>query len=295
MPAAVRAAIDACGAASGPATRSSSTIRSRAARTSTTSRSSRPCSPTTALARVGGESRASRRSRRDGAGLDAARRDGDLPGGPADPARALDAEESRRCSSRRRARPTNGAVTSTRSAARTGSACARLRELGRATRRRRLRRDRRLRRTPHAARRSRALPDGDVSTSTTCSTRPAVATARVPRASSSRSPSRATRSRSTSRVPTRSEPGSVNAVEAVTVSAVAFALRSVVDPDLAGERRRAATGARDRAARVDRRRAAAGGGRRRQRRGEPARRRRVPRCARAGRARARRRARRRER
>ena len=42
----------------------------------------------------------------------------------------------------------------------------------------------------------------------------------------------------------------MNAVEAVTVSAVAFALRSVVDPDLPGERRRAAPGARARAARA---------------------------------------------
>ena len=81
-------------------------------------------------------------------------------------------------------------------------------------------------------------------------------------------------------------PGNVNAVEAVTVSAVAFALRGGHRPDDPGQRRRAAPGARRRAAGHRRRRGAAGRGRRRQRRGEPAGRRRVPRRARPGRARA---------
>ena len=83
--------------------------------------------------------------------------------------------------------------------------------------------------------------------------------------------------------------GNVNAVTAVTVSAVAFALRTADRPDHPGQRRLAATGARRRPGRHARERAAAGRGRCRQRRGEPAHRRRVPRRAGPGRARSRRR------
>ena len=125
MPAAVAAAIDdACGerrSRPGDADRAS-TIRSRAARTSTTSRSSRPCFVDGDARRLGREPRPPRRRRRDGAGLDAARRDRDLPGGTAHPAACARRRRSRRSSSRRRARPTSGAATSTRSAAPTGSA-----------------------------------------------------------------------------------------------------------------------------------------------------------------------------
>ena len=72
--------------------------------------------------RLGREPGPPRRSRRDGAGLDAARRDRDLPGGTADPARPLDARGRGADRRRARARPTSGAATSTRSSARTSSA-----------------------------------------------------------------------------------------------------------------------------------------------------------------------------
>ena len=79
--------------------------------------------------------------------------------------------------------------------------------------------------------------------------------------------------------------GNVNAVEAVTVSCVSFALRSATDPTIPanGGAMRPVTVLAP--AGIDRRRAAAGRGRRRQRRGEPAGRRRLPRRARAGRCR----------
>ena len=77
-------------------------------------------------------------------------------------------------------------------------------------------------------------------------------------------------------------PGNVNAVEAVTVSAVAFALRARHRPDAAGERRDHAPGAGGRAGGHRRRRGPAGRGRCGERGGEPAGRRRVPRRARPG-------------
>ena len=70
--------------------------------------------------------------------------------------------------------------------------------------------------------------------------------------------------------------GNVNAVEAVTVSAVSFALRAAVDPVHPGQRRGAAAGAGRGAGGHDRRRAPTGGGRGGQRGGEPAGGRRVP-------------------
>ena len=76
--------------------------------------------------------------------------------------------------------------------------------------------------------------------------------------------------------------GNVNAVEAVTVSAVSYALRAAVDPIHPRQRRGAAAGAGRGAGRHDRRRPPTRGRRRRQRRGEPAGGRRVP--AGAGRA-----------
>ncbi len=80
-------------------------------------------------------------------------------------------------------------------------------------------------------------------------------------------------------------PGNVNAVEAVTVSAVAFALRSATDPTIPANGGAMRPGRGDRAGRHGRRGASARRGRRRQRRGEPAGRRRVPRRPRARRPR----------
>ena len=158
---------------SDPATRSSSTIRSRAARTSTTSRSSRPRSPTTERCSAG--PRTARTTPTSAAWRPARCR-------PTRPRSSRKACASRRCAGRprsrrssspRRARPTNGAATSTRSSARTGSGVARLRELPLATVRRGVRRDRRLRRAPDA-RRARARCPTASTASRTCSTRPAV-------------------------------------------------------------------------------------------------------------------------
>ena len=73
-------------------------------------------------------------------------------------------------------------------------------------------------------------------------------------------------------------PGNINAVEAVTVSAVSFALRSRHRPHHPRQRRRPATGDRDRPARLAGRGHAARGGRCRQRGGQPAGGRRVPGC-----------------
>ena len=88
-------------------------------------------------------------------------------------------------------------------------------------RRRAARRGARLRRAAHAGRARRDLPDGtwrfaDVIDSFGPAPDQQVAT----RDRGARSPSPATRSRSTSPAPTRSGPGNVNAVEAVTVSSV---------------------------------------------------------------------------
>ena len=130
MPAAVAAAIAAVGGVTAdPATRSCSTIPSPAARTSTTSRSSSPCFVRDRAGRLGGEPRPPRRPRRDGAGLDAAGRDRDLPGGPAHPAGAPRRRRGGDPGREHRARPPSAPATSTRSAAPTGSAssaCARI-------------------------------------------------------------------------------------------------------------------------------------------------------------------------
>ena len=94
--------------------------------------------------------------------------------------------------------------------------------------------------------------------------------------------STARRSPSTSPGTDEQRPGNVNAVEAVTVSAVAFAIRAVTRPVAARERRHDAPGPRGRAGGHGRGRGAAGRGGRGQRGGEPAGRRRVPRRPRAG-------------
>ena len=167
-------------------------------------------------------------------------------------------------------------ATSTPRSAPTWSAWRRLAAL----RRRAARRGPRLRRAAHAGRARPRCPTAR-GPSRTCSTR----SARRP-TSSSRRPSGSpctidgdARRRSTSPAPTRSGAGNVNAVEAVTVSAVAFALRSALDPTIP------ANGGALRPVTVvapaghGRRRPAAGRGGRRQRRGEPAGRRRLPRRA----------------
>ena len=273
---------------SGPASRSSSTTRSRAGRTSTTSRSSRPCSARRRAARLGREPRPSRRPRRHGARLDAARRDGDLPRRAAHSAGALDARGRGDRSSRRRARPTNGAAISTRNAARTGSgvdaaACARADC-------RRARRDRRVRRAPDARRaavaarrhlrvRGRARLDRWA--------------AEKPVAGAHRGARHRRRRRGhvrLHRAPTRNAPGSVNAVEAVTVergrvracdrSSIPTCRRTAVRSD------RCTCVAPAGSIVAAQPPVAVGAG---QRRGQPARRRRVSRRARAGGARPRRR------
>ncbi len=74
----------------------------------------------------------------------------------------------------------------------------------------------------------------------------------------------------------RARPGNTNAVEAVTASAVAWALRSVTDPDHPRQRRRPAAGGRPRSRGKRRGGPSARRRRRRQRRGQPTRRRRLP-------------------
>ena len=117
--------------------------------------------------RVGRQPRAPRRPRRHGARLDAARGDGDLPGGAAAAAGVVHARGRGDLRRRRRARRRNGAAISTRSAVRTGSASTRLRELGGAPF---------AEVVAYGERRMRAAlqrcPDGATS-SRTCSTRPA--------------------------------------------------------------------------------------------------------------------------
>ena len=132
---------------------------------------------------------------------------------------------------RRRVAHARGAARRSRRAARREPA---RRRRGSASSRgaRRVRRDRRLRRAPDARRAARAARRRRTS-SRTCSTRPAVARRSRPARIAVRvTVARRRRSRSTSPAPTTQRPGSVNAVEAVTVSAVAFALRSVADPTI---------------------------------------------------------------
>ena len=184
--------------------------------------------------RVGGEPRPPRRPRRDGAGLDAARSDRDLPGGPAHPAGAPRRRRGARSWSRARARPPSAPATSTRSAAPTAIGVERIarHRRTRSGRRGAARRDRRLRRAAHAggagrpARRRVALRGR---------ARLGRARARAADADAHRVDAddrRRRARRSTSPVPTRSAPGNVNAVEAVTVSAVAFAVRAATDPTI---------------------------------------------------------------
>ena len=181
-------------------------------------------------ARLGREPRAPRRRRRHGAGLAAARRDRDLPGGTAHPAGALDARG-------RGAR--RGRVAHARGAARRSRRAAR-------------REPPRRRRGCASCRSSPPRCSTEIVDYGERRARAAIARAarrRVPLRRRARLDRRAGtgasgadlrerhgarrhRSRSTSPAPTRNAPGSVNAVEAVTVSAVVFALRSVVDPDL---------------------------------------------------------------
>ena len=191
----------------------------------------------------------------------AASRPGSMPadateihaGGPAHPAGPRSTDEVRGAARRRRrARPTSGAATSTRSSAPTGSASSGCAELVRARATRAARRGRSTTASAGCAPRSRDAARRRVARSTTCSTRPARARAADadPRSWSTRAPSTATTITFDFTGTDAQRPGNVNAVEAVTVSAVAFALRAVTDPDDPGQRRRAAAGARRRAARA---------------------------------------------
>ena len=150
-------------------------------------------------------------------------------------------------------------------------------------------RDRRLRRAPHAGRDPRALPDGEYSL------RGRARLDRRPRrrANPARICVDGHRARRRDHVRLRRDRRAAGRIgergrsrdgqRGRVRAAVGRRSRSP------GERRRAAAGARARAGGLDRRGPDARRGRRRQRRGEPARRRRVPRRARAGRAGARRR------
>ena len=286
MPASVRAAIDAFGDRIEPGRpdRAQRPVRGRHAPERRHAR--RAVLRRRRARRLGREPRPPRRPRRHGAGLDAAGRDRDPAGGPAHPARPAHAGTSRRSSSPARARPTSGAATSTRSAARTGSASpaspssrtssrstaplAEVVDYG----------ERRMRAALGGAAR-RAVPLRGRARLRRSASRAAVTDA-------GRRDGHRRRRRDHVRLHghRRAAPGNVNAVEAVTVSAVAFALRSATDPTIP------ANGGALRPVHViappgiDRRGASARRGRRRQRRGEPARRRRVPRRARARRARA---------
>ena len=203
MPAAVRAAIDACGA------------ERRVRRSDRRQRSVRGRHPSERrhvrrprvrrrrhAARLGREPRAPRRPRRHGAGIVAARRDRDLPGGTAHPAGALDARgrgarrrrvahargtarRSRRATRRQPAR--RGAVA--RAAARDApEVFAEIVDYG----------ERRMRAAIARARRR------CVFASRTCSTRPAARVNRArPRIARRRHGRRRRRSRSTSPAPTR--------------------------------------------------------------------------------------------
>ena len=149
----------------------------------------------------------------------------------------------------------------------------------------------RLRRAPDAGRARRAARRR-AGASTTCSTRSGRVRSAAAHAGGRRPDDRRrARSPSTSPAPTPSAGGNVNAVEAVTVSAVAFRPALGDRSDHPGQRRRAAPGDRGRARRAPSwRPRPAGGGRRRQRRGQPAGGRRLPRRAGPGRARSGRRA-----
>ena len=186
-----------------------------------------------AAGRLGGEPRAPRRPRRDGAGLDAARRDRDLRGGAAHPAGAP---------RRRRGRDPGRELAHARRAARRPRRAARRQPARRRAHARRswtrsVRRPRSTRSSTTAsgacAPRSAALPDGggafeDVLDSAGPAPDAAVADADRVDGDGRRRRAR----RSTSPAPTRSAPGNVNAVEAVTVSAVAFAVRAATDPTI---------------------------------------------------------------
>ena len=187
-----------------------------------------PCWHDGAAGRVGRQPRAPRRRRWRRAGVDARRRDRDRPGGAAAPADAADAGGPARCCSRTRARRPSG------------------RRSGRAGRRQRRAASTASPRWPDApfdevlaygerrcGPRSLALPDGEwIAEDVLDSTGAAADQQRPALIAVHRARRRRRDRRSTSPAPTTQRPGNINAVRAVTVSAVAFALRSVIDPTL---------------------------------------------------------------
>ena len=226
MPASVRAAIDACGArlrARRPGDPQRPVRRRHApqrhhARRAVLRRRRHACSGWVANrahhADLGGH----------GAGLDAARRHRDLPGGAAHPARRAARPRCEAIVRRRVAHARRAAGRPRRAAsAPTGSASTRLR------------RARPPRRSPRSSttasggcgpRSPRCPTDaGEFEDVARLAPGPRLRAAAAGADRGRRSRSTATRSRSTSPAPTRSGAGNVNAVEAVTVSAVAFALR----------------------------------------------------------------------
>ncbi len=243
--------------------------------------------------RLGGQPRAPRRRRWHRSRVDAARCADRRRGGTASPADAGRRRLAGASGAARRAPPTNGAATSTRSAAPTASArrawrssCARSEASTRAA---------------GCSPRSSTTASGGCGPR--CATSPTVGSP-PPTCSIRPAPDPSSRRRPAIVVEVRVDgdeitfdftgtdaqrPGNVNAVEAVTVSAVAFAIRAVSDPTLPANGGTLRPGARGGAAGHRGRRGAAGRGRCRQRGGEPTRRRRLPRGARRGPTRARRR------
>ena len=193
-----------------PATSSSSTIRSSAARTCPTSRWSRPVHAGEHADRLCRDPRASFRRRRHGAGLDARQVERDLPGGPRHPAGA--ALPARRAAGRRAAPDPGQRAHRHRAPRRPQRAAggdphrrAAPRRAGRALWRARagrgLRRDPRLCRAAHAQPHRRAAA-GHLSRARTASTTTAAATSRCWSSCAWRC--RATSCRSISRAPRRS-------------------------------------------------------------------------------------------
>ena len=212
--------------------------------------------------RLGGEPGAPCRHRRRGAGIDSGRRHPHRRGGDPPPAGAADARSPRRVPRRVRA-PRRAGRRPRRPGRREPARC---RTLRRGSRRRRCPFDEVL---GYGERRMRAAL-ADAARRHVAVRRRGRLDRRGTRRSASRrrspSPSRstATRSPSTSPAPTPQSLGNVNAVEAVTVSAVGFALRSATDPTIPANGGAHATGARGRPERHG------GGGRRSRRPSAPA-------------------------
>ena len=186
---------------------------------------------------LGRQPRAPRRRRRHRARLDAARRADRRRGGAPTPARrrvddaslarVVDVVAHARRAARRPRRPARR-----QPARRAPAVRARAHDGRRGASERAVRRDPRLRRTTDA-RRARATSPTAASPRPTCSTRPArVPSSRRRRASWSRSRIDGEDITFDFTGTDAQRPGNVNAVEAVTVSAVAFAIRAVTDPTL---------------------------------------------------------------